>query len=75
MKRILVSIFAGMTLAGVCVAQSVQSEASGSASQATKVSDKNAQVASASQLKAGSAVQAEQSAKPGAGDFGTWRCI
>jgi hypothetical protein len=58
MKRILVSIFAGMTLAGVCVAQSAQSEASGSASQATKVSDKNAQVASASQLQAGSEVQA-----------------
>jgi len=59
MKRILVSIFAGMTLAGVCVAQSAQSEASGSASQATNVSGKNAQVASASQLQAGSQVQAE----------------
>ena len=59
MKRILVSIFAGMTLAGVCVAQSAQSEASGSASQATKVSDKSAQVASASQLQAGSEVQAQ----------------
>jgi hypothetical protein len=58
MKRILVSIFAGMTLAGVCVAQSAQSEASGSASQATKVSDKSTQVASASQLQAGSEVQA-----------------
>ncbi len=63
MKRILVSLFAGITLAGVCVAQSAQSEASGSASQATKVADKNAQAASTSQLQAGSTVQAEL-AKP-----------
>ena len=59
MKRILVSIFAVMTLAGVCVAQSAQSQASSSTSQATEVADKNPQVASANQLQAGSAVQAE----------------
>jgi hypothetical protein len=63
MKKILVSLLAGVTLAGVCVAQSAQSQASGSASQATEASDKNAQVASTSQLQAGSTVQAEL-AKP-----------
>jgi len=82
MKRILVSFFAGAVLAGVCIAQSAQSQASGSASQETsatasksgaqaasnasgatseaaKVSDPRAQAASASQLQAGSTVQAE----------------
>jgi hypothetical protein len=38
MKRILVSLFAGAVLAGVCVAQSAQSQASGSASQDTSAS-------------------------------------
>jgi len=59
MKRILVCLLAGVALAGVCVAQSAQSEASGSAAQATKASDKNVQAATASQLQAGSTVQAE----------------
>jgi hypothetical protein len=82
MKRILVSLFAAVVWIGVSVAQSEQSQASGSAtqaasattepsgsqaganasataSQAAKVSDKNAQVAGASQLQAGSTVQAE----------------
>ncbi len=63
MKRILLSLLAGVALAGVCVAQEAQSQASGSASQATEASDKNAQVASTSQLQAGSTVQAEL-AKP-----------
>jgi hypothetical protein len=38
MKRILVWLFAGTVLAGVCLAQSAQSQASGSASQDTAVS-------------------------------------
>jgi len=82
MKRILVLFFAGGLLASVCIAQSTQSQASGSASQETsatasksgaqaasnasgatseaaKVSDPRAQAASASQLQAGSTVQAE----------------
>ena len=82
MKRSLVSFFAGAVLAGVCIAQSAQSQASGSASQETsatasksgaqaasnasgatseaaKVSDPRAQAATASQLQAGSTVQAE----------------
>jgi hypothetical protein len=82
MKRILVSFFAGAVLACVCIAQSAQSQASGSASQETsatvskagaqaasnasgatseaaKVSDPRAQAATASQLQAGSTVQAE----------------
>ena len=61
MKRILVSLIAGAALIGTCLAQSVQSQASGSASQQTSVSaDKSgAQAASASQLQAGSTVQAE----------------
>jgi hypothetical protein len=82
MKRILVSFFAGVVLAGVCMAQSAQSQASGSASQETsataaksgaqaasnasgataeaaKVSDPRAQAAAASQLQAGSTMQAE----------------
>lgn len=63
MKKILISLLAGVMLAGICVAQSAQSQASGSASQATESSDKNAQVASTSQLQAGSTVQAEL-AKP-----------
>ena len=63
MKRILVSMLAGVALAGVCVAQSAQSQASASASQSTNVSDKNSQAASTSQLQAGSTVQAEL-AKP-----------
>lgn len=81
MKKILVALFVGVVLAGVAVAQNVESQASGStsqaasvatgpsavqaganasgtASQASKVSDKNAQVAGASQLQAGSTVQA-----------------
>lgn len=81
MKKILVALFVGVVLAGVAVAQSAESQASGStsqaasavtgpsavqaganasgtASQASKVSDKNAQVAGASQLQAGSTVQA-----------------
>jgi hypothetical protein len=88
MKRILMWVVAGAMLAGICVAQSVQSQASGSAAQETavsadksgaqaassasaatshgaKVSDKDAhaQTASASQVEAGSTVQA-QLAKP-----------
>jgi hypothetical protein len=84
MKRILVSLFFGAVSAGICVAQSAQSQASGSASQETSVSadksgaqaassaaaatsqaatvpskDAHAQAASASQLQAGSTVQAE----------------
>jgi len=84
MKRILVSLFVGAVSAGICVAQSAQSQASGSASQETSVSadkssaqatssaaaatsqaatvpskDAHAQAASASQLQAGSTVQAE----------------
>ena len=38
MKRILISFFAGAMLAGVCMAQSAQSETSGSASQETSAS-------------------------------------
>ena len=38
MKRILVSLFAGAMLAGVCIAQSAQSQASGSASQEASAS-------------------------------------
>ena len=63
MKRILVSLLAGVALAGVCVAQSAQSQAGASASQSNSVSDKNSQAASTSQLQAGSTVQAEL-AKP-----------
>lgn len=82
MKRILVSFFVAVLLAGVSVAQNTQSQAGGSASQeasvatgpsgaqaeanasatatqAGKVSDKNTQAAGASQLLAGSTVQAE----------------
>jgi hypothetical protein len=59
MKRILVSLLAGALLAGVCVAQSAQSQATVSESQTTNVSTKNAQAASAVQLQAGSTVQAE----------------
>jgi hypothetical protein len=84
MKRIVVSLFAGALSAGICVAQSAQSQTTGSASQDTSVSagqsganaqsnnsatatqaaaasDKHShqQAASASQLQAGSTVQAE----------------
>src|SRR5713101_4950755 len=59
MKRIFILLLTGVTLAGISAAQSAQSQASGSASQATEVSDKNAQVTGASQLQAGSTVQAE----------------
>ncbi len=61
MKRILVSLIAGAALIGTCLAQSVQSQASGSAAQQTSASaDKSgAQAASASQVQAGSTVQAE----------------
>ncbi len=61
MKRILVSLIAGAALIGTCLAQSVQSQASGSAAQQTYASaDKSgAQPASASQVQAGSTVQAE----------------
>jgi len=61
MKRILVSLIAGAVLVGTCLAQSVQSQTSGSASQQTSASaDKSdAQAASAGQLQAGSTVQAE----------------
>ena len=63
MKRILFLLLAGVTLAGVGVAQSAQSQAGASASESTKISDKNSQAASTSQLQAGSTVQAEL-AKP-----------
>jgi hypothetical protein len=61
MKKILVALVAGVVLAGICQAQSVQSQASGSAAQETSASaDRSgAQAASASQLQAGSTVQAE----------------
>src|SRR5258708_22072880 len=61
MKRILVWLIAGAALIGTCLAQSVQSQASGSAAQQTSASaDKSgAQAASASQVQAGSTVQAE----------------
>jgi type IV secretory pathway VirB10-like protein len=52
-----------VALAGISAAQSAQSQASASASQAAEVADKNAHVAGASQLHAGSTVQAEL-AKP-----------
>ena len=63
MKRILVSLLAGVALAAVCAAQSAQSQAGASASQSSNVSDKSSQAASASQLQAGSTIQAEL-AKP-----------
>jgi hypothetical protein len=61
MKRILIAFVAGVVLAGICLAQSVQSQASGSASQQTAVSahQSGAQAATAGQLQAGSTVQAE----------------
>jgi hypothetical protein len=61
MKKILVALVAGVVLAGVCLAQSVQSQASGSASQQTAVSadQSGAEAATAGQLQAGSTVQAE----------------
>jgi hypothetical protein len=59
MKRILVSLFAGAVLAGVCVAQSAQSQASGSASQRTSaVADH-----SGAQAGANTAAAASQAAK------------
>jgi hypothetical protein len=61
MKRIFVSLVAGLVLEGICLGQSVQSQAAGSASQQTSASadQTGAQTASASQLQAGSTVQAE----------------
>lgn len=59
MKKILVSLLAGVALTAVCAGQSVQSQAGASASQSSNVSDKSSQAASASQLQAGSTVQAE----------------
>lgn len=61
MKRILVSVFVATVLVGICVAQSAQSQASGTASQETSASaaQSGEQAASASQLQAGSTVQAE----------------
>ena len=82
MKRTLFSLLAAAALAGLCVAQNAQSQASGSTSQeasvssspsgthaqgststtvsqAAEVSDKHAHTAEASQLHAGSTVQAE----------------
>jgi hypothetical protein len=61
MKRILIAFVAGLVLAGICLAQSVQSQASGSASQQTAASadQAGAQASTAGQLQAGSTVQAE----------------
>ena len=82
MKKILFSLLAAVVLVGISVAQSAQSQASGSASQQTSVAasqsgaqaganasaaasqtgdvaGKNAQVATASQVHAGSTIQAE----------------
>jgi hypothetical protein len=59
MKRILISLFAVVLVAGICVAQSAQSQASGTASQETSASAAKSGAQAASALQAGSTVQAQ----------------
>jgi hypothetical protein len=63
MKRILVSLFAGAVLAGTCVAQSAQSQASGSASQETSVSADKSGAQAASSASAATSQAAKVSDK------------
>jgi hypothetical protein len=59
MKRNLISLFAIVLVAGICVAQSAQSQPSGTASQETSASAAKSGAQAASELQAGSTVQAE----------------
>ena len=65
MKRILISFFAGAVLAGVCMAQSAQSQASGSASQETSASAGNSGAQAASSASAATTEAARVSDKGG----------
>src|SRR5258707_143700 len=63
MKRILISFFAGAMLAGVCMAQSAQSQASGSASQEPSASAGKSGAQAASSASAATSEAAKVSDK------------